>query len=119
MPGAKVQAEIVQPTADVDHEVTEPWFPISGFVFDNPIALDAANGMLDAHSNPRDEAIAHFVRVGQLTASGFLFRLQNRDAFQMKALKACVLGEHTACWDAVTRFISESFIILFAFYRVT
>lgn len=92
MPGSKVQAEIVQPTADVDHQVTEPRLPVSGLIFDNPIALDAANGMLDAHPNARDEAISHFVRVTQLTASGFLFRLQDRDAFEVKALKACILG---------------------------
>jgi hypothetical protein len=75
MPGSKVQTEIVQPTADFEHQVTEPWPPISGLVFDNPIALDTANGMLNAHPNARDEAITHFVRVTQLTASGFLFRL--------------------------------------------
>ena len=75
MPGSKVQTEIVQPTADFEHQVTEPWLPISGLVFDNPIALDTANGMLDAHPNPRDEAIAYFVCLAKLTASGFLFRL--------------------------------------------
>ena len=48
--------------------------------------------MLDAHPNPRDEAMAHFVRVAQLTASGFVFRLQERDAFQGKALQACILS---------------------------
>ena len=75
MPWPKVQAEIVQPTADFEHQVTESWLPISGLVFDNPIALDTANGMLDAHPNTRDEAITHFVCVAKLTASGFLFRL--------------------------------------------
>ena len=75
MPWSKVQAEIVQPAADFEHQVPEPWLPISGLVFDNPIALDTANGMLDAHPNTRDEAITHFVRVTQRTASGFLFRL--------------------------------------------
>ena len=34
--------------------------------------------MLDAHPNPQDEAIAHFIRVAKLTASGFLRRLQDR-----------------------------------------
>ena len=92
MPRSKIQAEIVQPTADVDHQVTEPRLPISRLVFDNSIALDTADGMLDAHPNPRDEAISHFVRVAQFTAPGFLFRLQDRDTFQVKALKACILG---------------------------
>jgi hypothetical protein len=75
MPWSKVQAEIVQPTADFEHHVTEPWLPISELIFDNPIALDTANGMLDANPNTRDEAMAHFVRVTPLSASGFLFRL--------------------------------------------
>ena len=75
MPGSKVQAEIVQSTADFEHQVTEPRLPISRLVLDNSIALDTANGLLNAHPNTRDEAIAHFVRVTQLTASGFLFRL--------------------------------------------
>ena len=48
--------------------------------------------MLDAHPNTRDEAIAHFVRVAKLTASGFLFRLQDRNPFKVKALKARILG---------------------------
>jgi hypothetical protein len=37
MPWSKVQAEIVQPTADFKHQVMERWLPISGLVFDNPI----------------------------------------------------------------------------------
>jgi hypothetical protein len=75
MPWSKVQAKIVQPAADFEHQVPESWLPISGLVFDNPIALDTANGMLDAHPNTRDEAIAHVVRVPKRTAPGFLFRL--------------------------------------------
>ena len=82
MPGSKIQTEIVQPTADGEHQVTEPRFPISRLVFDDPIALHTANGMLNTHPNARDEAIAHFVRVTQFTASGFLFWLQDRDAFE-------------------------------------
>ena len=63
MPGSKVQAEIVQPTADFEHQVTKSWLPIAKLVFDNPVAFDTADGVLDAHPNPRDEAITHFVRI--------------------------------------------------------
>lgn len=68
------------------------WLPISRLVFDNSTALHTANGMLNAPPNPRDETIAHFVRVAQLTTSGFLLWLQDRDAFEVKTLKACILG---------------------------
>jgi hypothetical protein len=37
-------------------------------------------------------AISYLVGVGQLTATGFLFRLQNRNPFKLKALKASILG---------------------------
>ena len=82
----------MQPTADFKHQVTEPRLPISGLVFDNPIALDTANGVLDAPPNTRDEAMAHLVRVTKLPASGLLLRLQDRHPFKVKALKACILG---------------------------
>ncbi len=92
MPWTKVQPEIVQAAAGFKHEVSETGLPISQLVLDNPIALDTADGMLNADPNTRNEAIADFVGVGQLTPSGFLGRLQNGNPFKSKALKASVLG---------------------------
>ncbi len=54
MPWPKVQPKIVQATADFEHQVAETGLPISQLVFDNPIALDTADGMLNANPNTRN-----------------------------------------------------------------
>ncbi len=118
MPWPKVQPKIVQATAGFEHQVAETGLPISQLVFDNPIALDTADGMLNANPNTRNEAIAHFVRVGQLTSAGFLSRLQNGNPCKSKALKASILGSYTALGNTVARFISQSFVVLFALNRI-
>jgi hypothetical protein len=74
--------------------------------------------MLDAHPHTRNEAIAHFVRVGQCTSAGFLSRLQNGNPCKSKALKASILGSYTALGNTVARFISQSFVVLFALNRL-
>ena len=52
-------------------------------VLENPIAFDAANGMLDTHTNTRNQAISHLVRV----ASGF--------SSDKRSLQGSSLGDHT------------------------
>jgi hypothetical protein len=118
MPWPKVQPKIVPATAGFEHQVAETGLPMSQLVCDNPRALDTAAGMLDANPKTRNEAIAHFVCVGQLTSAGLLSRLQNGPPCPSKALQASLLGSYTALGNTGARCISQSFVVLFALNRL-
>jgi small ligand-binding sensory domain FIST len=74
VPRPKIQPEIVQATARFEHEVSKTSLPVSQRILDHPIALDPADGVLNADTNTGNQAIGDFVDVGQFTPFGFLFR---------------------------------------------
>ena len=92
MPGTEIQSKIMQPTTGFKNSILKAWFPISDFVFDNPVTFDTANGVFNANSNRRKPMINVFVQVRQGLASGLLFRLKDRHIVEAKALKAGILS---------------------------
>ena len=70
MPGTEIQSEIMQPTAGFKNSILKAWFPISDFVFDNPVTFDTANGVFNANPNRRKPLIDVFIQVRQGLASG-------------------------------------------------
>ena len=50
IPGAKIQSEIMEPTAGFQNNVPGACFPIPDFVFDDPIAFDPADDMFDPNA---------------------------------------------------------------------
>ena len=92
MPGTEIQSEIMQPTADFKNSVPKAGFPISDFVFDNPITFDTANGVFNANPHRREPLINVFVQVRQGLASGLLFGLKYRHIVEGKPLKTSILS---------------------------
>lgn len=91
MPGTEIQSEIMQPTTGFKNSVPKAGFPISDFVFDNPITFDTANGVFNAHPNRRKPLVNVFVQVRQGLASGLLFGLKDGHIVEVKALKTSIL----------------------------
>lgn len=92
MPGTEIQSKIMQTTAGFKNSILEPWFPISNFVFDNPVTLDTANSVFNTNPNRRKPLINVFIQVRQRLASGLLFRLKDGHLVEAKALKASILS---------------------------
>ncbi len=114
MPWPKVQAEIMQATARFEHQVSEAGLPVSQRILDNPIAFHTTDRMLDTDAEARNQTIGDFFHVEQLTAFGFLFGLEDRDAPEAEALKARVLNQQTALGYGVASFVGKFLVMFFA-----
>src|SRR5918997_3666320 len=95
MPRTMTQAEIVHPTGNFHHDVTDRVLPVANSVLDDATALHTAHGMLNAHFLARDPLIFFFLHRGEFTTSRFLRRLLHGDVRYRKALKSHILIEDT------------------------
>lgn len=93
IPGTEIQSEIVQTTAGLHDGISKASFPVTNFVSDDTITFDATNGMFNAHAERGKPLVDSFVQVRKVTASGFLFWLEDGNAREREPLKACILGE--------------------------
>ncbi len=90
------QSEIVQPTGDDHHQVTNLVLPVAHFVLDDPAPLDAGHRVLNPHFLARDALVLRFLRSGDPTTAWFLDRLLDLHTRHSKALEPPVLVEHAA-----------------------
>ena len=91
MPGPEIQSEIMQTTAGFKNSILKAWFPISDFVFDNPVTFDTADGVFNPNPQGSIPVIKVFIQVRQGLAFGLLFGLKDRHLVEAKALKAGIL----------------------------
>jgi len=81
----------MKPTAGFKNSILKTWFPISDFVFDNPVTFDPADSVFNANPHRREPLINVFVQVRQRLASGLLFGLKYVHIIEAKPLKAGIL----------------------------
>ena len=75
LPRAKIQPEIMQATASFKNSILKTRLPIANFVFDDPVAFDAADSVCNTHPQRSMPVVHRFVQIRQGLASGFLFWL--------------------------------------------
>ena len=91
MPGPEIQSEIMKTTTGFKNSILKTWFPISDFVFDNPVTFDTADRVFNANPHRSEPLINVFVQVRQGLASGLLFGLNYGHIIEAKPLKAGIL----------------------------
>src|SRR5688572_29536190 len=98
IPGTKAEAEVVQPTRDFHHQVTDTVLPVADFVLHDPTALHTADGMLNPHFLACNSTVRFFLLQGEFATTGLLGWLPNSYRRDGKALKPHVLIQ-----DSVSR----------------
>ena len=91
IPGAKIRSEIMEPTAGFQNSIPETCFPISDFVFDDPIAFDPTDGMFDPNAQRSMPLVNVFLQIRKCFAFRLLFGLKDSNLIQFKTLKTSTL----------------------------
>ena len=76
-----------------------------------PIDFHTANTVLNQHSDVRDPLIVGFFVRTQCAALRLLLRLEDDHARQGKTLKATILRQDAAFWQAIVGFICDPFVM--------
>ena len=88
-------------------------------IFDNVTAFDASNDMLNDNPYLRNEGVLRALLRSQLLSSRFLLWLERLDALRFIALKAGVFIQRAVLGKCGVFFISNLFIMTFAFIGLT
>ena len=105
----------MQATTRFHDDVPYPILQKADFVFHDPIALHATNGMLNADSDRGNTTIRGFLRGCEFPSRRCFLGLDDRDVRQGKSLEAFVLIQATAGWQGIARALRQAFIGGFAF----
>lgn len=81
----------MQATARLHNQVANVITPETVFIFDNTIAFDATNHMLNPNLDPGDSGVFSFLVRCQGTAPWFLGWLKNLNLKQVEPLEASIL----------------------------
>src|SRR5919199_718245 len=95
MPGTVPQPEIMQPTGDFHHQVTDRVVPVAEFVLDDTTPLHPTDGVLNPHSLARNATVLCFLFRRQFTTTRLLRWLLNGYCRDGKALKSHILIQGT------------------------
>ena len=115
MPRSEIQAEIVQAAAGFHGLILKIIFPSSYLIFDNPIAFDSSDGVLNADTQAGDLAVVLFLLRGKFFAPRLFHGLDHGHARQRKTLKASVLAQAAPFRQDQVGFICYFLVVLLAF----
>jgi hypothetical protein len=93
LPRGQTDAEVMQGTTDFHHEIADALLPQPDPVFDDATALDTAVHMLDPEPAVMQRLIGPFLLPGQLLASGFLGRHEDRHLRECERQEPQILQE--------------------------
>jgi hypothetical protein len=108
----------MQPTTRFHHGITNAILQETDFVFHNPIAFHPTNGVFNADSDGGNTTIGRFLRRGEFPATRCFLRLEDRDAWQEKSLKALILIQATAGRQGIAYQLGNALIRGLSFTRV-
>lgn len=101
----------MQPTCDVDDEITNDAAPEADGVLDHPAAFDAAVDVFDPHAPLGQGLIVGFLLRGQGATTRCFDRLVHWHAVQGKAEKAPILEQLTVGGQGIVAVISHAFVM--------
>ena len=109
----------MQSTGDFHDEIVIHFLGIAEEIFDNVTAFDASNDMLNNNPYLRNEGVLRALLWSQLLSSRFLLGLERLDTLRFIALKAGVFIQRAVLGKCGVFFISNPFIMPFAFIGLT
>jgi hypothetical protein len=114
-----VHSKVVQCTGDLHHKIVILFFRIAENVFDNATSFNPSNDMLNDNPDAGDATVLLFLFWGKLFSFGFLPRLKRLHSLWFIPLKASIFIHIDVCMVCGTFFISNLFIMPFAFIGLT
>lgn len=111
MPGTIPQSQIVQPSGNGHHRITDDVSPVAEFVLDDAAALHAPDRVLNPHLLAGNAAVFVFLFSRQLPTTRFLGRLLDHDVDDREPLKAHILIQDASAREGVRFFINQGFIM--------
>jgi hypothetical protein len=114
-----VNSKVVQCTGDLHHKIVILFFRIAEKVFDNSTSFNPSNDMLNNNPDAGDTTVLLFLFWGKLFSFGFLPRLKRLHSLWFIPLKASIFIHIDVCMVCGTFFISNLFIMPFAFIGLT
>lgn len=111
MPGTIPQSQIVQPSGNRHHRVTDGVSPVAEFVLDDAASLHAPDRVLNPHLLAGNAAVFGFLFSRQFPTTRFLGRLLDHDVDDREPLKAHILIQNASAREGIRFFINQCFIM--------
>src|ERR1700756_4917410 len=100
-------SEVMQTAGSFHGLIGKPGLLVPKDVFDNPTPLHSGDDMFDPHPQPRQFAVAVFLRRRQLASGWLLFRLAGLLHRWLIALERCVLIQGGSGWVAQVLLVGD------------
>src|SRR5215831_13104895 len=114
-----INSKVVEGTGNLHDEIVVFLFRIAEKVFDNSTSFNPSNDMLDDNPDAGDETVLLFLFWGKLFPFGFLLRLKRLHTLWFIPLKASIFIHPDVRGVCGAFFISNLFIMAFAFIGLT
>src|SRR5262245_9092382 len=97
LPGCEAHPEVVQGTAELHHEITDPLLPQAAPVLHDAAALDTTVDMLNPQPTLVQRLVGQVLLQGQLCTAWLLRRHQDLHLRERKRQEAQILQQPTPC----------------------